>query len=230
MERFSQLCGYSIRMTSVSSGIFDYDVALSYAGEDRAYVEQVAAQLRQRDVRIFYDEYAAAQLWGNDLYVLLDEVYRKRARFTVIFVSRYYASKPWTQHERQSAQARALTNIGPYLLPVRLDDSELPGLRPTVGYIDARNTSVERLVWLIEQKLAATPGMATSQPLLLRSPRTAEQKRELLRNAPTLGNICSMRVCSGKDAKPSNGNGGIMNSAMPVALDSTLRTEQSSRS
>lgn len=140
----------------------DYDVALSYAGQDRAYVEQIAARLRQQGIRVFYDEYAAAELWGNDLYVLLDEVYRKRARFTVVFVSRYYASKPWTRHERQSAQARALTDLGPYLLPVRLDDSELPGLRPTVGYIDARNTSVEQLVWLIEQKLSAAPGMATT--------------------------------------------------------------------
>ncbi len=171
-------------MTSAPTEVFDYDVALSFAGEDRAYVQQIAEQLHQRDIRIFYDEYAAAQLWGTDLYVLLDEVYRKRARFAVVFVSRYYASKPWTRHERQSAQARALTEIGPYLLPVRLDDSELPGLRPTVGYIDARNTSVERLVWLIEQKLAAVPGMTTSRPPLLRSPRTVEQKRELLAQRP----------------------------------------------
>lgn len=184
MARHSRLCGYSTRMTAAPSEMFDYDVALSYAGEDRAFVEQIAALLQQRDIRIFYDEYAAAELWGNDLYVLLDEVYRKRARFTVMFVSRYYASKPWTQHERQSAQARALTDVGPYLLPVRLDDSELPGLRPTVGYIDARNTSVERLVWLIEQKLSAAPGVATSQPPVLRSPRTLEQKRELLAQRP----------------------------------------------
>jgi hypothetical protein len=171
-------------MTSVPDEMFDYDVALSYAREDRVYVGQVAAQLQQRDIRIFYDEYAAAQLWGNDLYVLLDEVYRKRARFTVIFVSRYYANKPWTQHERQSAQARALTEVGPYLLPVRLDDSELPGLRPTVASIDARNTSIERLAWLIEQKVTTTPGIASSRPPLLRSPRTPEQMRELLAQRP----------------------------------------------
>jgi TIR domain len=184
MAQVSERCGYGIRMTSVPSERFDYDVALSYAREDRAYVEQIAARLRQQDIRIFYDEYAAAELWGDDLYVLLDEVYRKRARFTVVFISRYYASKPWTQHERQSAQARALTNVGPYILPVRLDDSELPGLRPTVAYIDARNTSVERLVGLIEQKLSTAPGIATSQQPLLRSPRTVEQKRELLAQRP----------------------------------------------
>jgi hypothetical protein len=171
-------------MMSGAGETFDYDVALSYAGEDRAYVAQIAAQLRKQGIRVFYDEYAAAELWGNDLYVLLDEVYRKRARFTVVFVSRYYASKPWTRHERQSVQARALADIGPYLLPVRLDDSELPGLRPTVGYIDARNTSADRLVQLIEQKLSAAPGIATSLQPLLRSPRTAEQKRELLAQRP----------------------------------------------
>jgi hypothetical protein len=175
---------YGIQMIPVSSEIFDYDVALSFAGEDRAYVQQVVAQLQLRGIRIFYDEFAAAQLWGNDLYVLLDEVYRKRARFAVVFVSRHYVSKPWTQHERQSAQARALTNVGPYLLPVRLDDSELPGLRPTVGYVDARDTSVERLVWLIEQKLSDAPGVASSQQPVLRSPRTPEQKRELLAQRP----------------------------------------------
>ncbi len=179
-----QGCGYGIWMTPHRDQVFDYDVALSYAGEDRAYVEQIAMRLRELGVRLFYDEYAAAELWGNDLYSLLDDVYRKRARFAVMFVSCHYASKPWTQHERQSAQARALANVGPYLLPVRLDDSELPGLRPTVGYIDARTTSVDKLVQLVQQKLSAAPGMTSTRPPLLRSPRTVEQKRELLAQRP----------------------------------------------
>ncbi len=164
--------------------MFDYDVALSFAGEDRAYVGPIANSLRELGIRLFYDEYAAAEMWGSDLYVLFDNVYRKRARFTVVFVSRHYASKPWTQHERQSAQARALTEVGPYLLPVRLDDSELPGLRPTVGYIDARTTSANELIQLIQQKLSVTPGMTVSEPPLLRSPRTADQTRELLAQRP----------------------------------------------
>jgi hypothetical protein len=92
-------------VTATDDPVFDYDVALSFAGEDRTYVGDIAARLRELGVRIFYDEYAAAEMWGNDLYGLLDNVYRKRTRFTVMFVSRHYASKPWTQHERQSAQA-----------------------------------------------------------------------------------------------------------------------------
>jgi hypothetical protein len=169
---------------SHSAQVFDYDVALSYAGEDRVYVQQIAALLQQRDVRVFYDEYAAAELWGSDLYTLIDDVYRRRARFAIAFVSRHYASKPWTRHERQSAQARALTEVGPYFLPVRLDDSELPGLRPTVHYVDARRTSIEQLVSMIQQKLSSVPGVATKELPLLRVPRTLDQQRELLAQRP----------------------------------------------
>lgn len=171
-------------MTTVRIETFDFDVALSYASEDRVYVQQVVGLLQQHGTRVFYDECAQAELWGNDLCVLLDEVYRKRARFAVVFVSRHYASKPWTHYERASVQARALAEVGPYLLPVQLDDSELPGLRPTIGYVDARRTSVERLVWLIEQKLLTAPGKTTPEPPVLRSPRTIEEQRELLALRP----------------------------------------------
>jgi hypothetical protein len=99
----------------------EFDVALSYTGEDRGYVAAVADGLREAGVRVFYDEFQVADLWGADLYGYLDDVYRKRARFTIVFVSENYTAKAWTSHERQSAQARAMSEVGPYLLPVRLD-------------------------------------------------------------------------------------------------------------
>lgn len=65
----------------------EYEVALSFAGEDRRYVAQVARYLRRRGVRVFYDDYEKVTLWGKDLYVHLDEVYRKRSRYCVIFLA-----------------------------------------------------------------------------------------------------------------------------------------------
>lgn len=171
-------------VTAPTTPTFDYDVALSYAGEDHAYVDQVAALLRDHGVKLFYADYATAELWGSDLYTLLDEVYRKRARFTVAFISRHYVAKPWTQHERRSAQARSLGETRPYLLPVRFDDSELPGLPPTVHYLDAHSFTPAQLVTLIEQKLSQTPGITTPDRRPLRMPRTPEQQRELLAQRP----------------------------------------------
>ena len=173
-----------VRSLSVPTPSYDFDVALSYAGEDRSYVEQVATLLRERGVQIFYDQYIESELWGDDLYVVLDEVYRRRARFTISFISFHYVSKPWTRHERRSAQARALTEDQPCFLPVRLDDSELPGLPPTIGYVDARRTTVERLVEMIEDKVRNAPGVTSLPVPLLRVPRTPEQQRELLARRP----------------------------------------------
>ncbi len=59
---------------------YDYDVALSFAGEDRNFVEQVAQILHQLDLRVFYDRYEEANLWGKDLYVHLDQVYRTKSK------------------------------------------------------------------------------------------------------------------------------------------------------
>jgi TIR domain len=115
-----------------------YDAALSFAGEDRDFVKEVAEELKRRGIRIFIDEDNAATMWGEDLYTFLDNVYRRQSRFVIIFVSKHYVAKPWTNHERQSAQAKALLEKGAYILPVRLDDSELPGLRPTISYLNGR--------------------------------------------------------------------------------------------
>jgi hypothetical protein len=163
---------------------YDFDVALSYSGEDRSYVNEVANLLRKKGVSVFYDEFFTAELWGQDLYVYLDTVYRERSRFTVVFISRSYVSKPWPSHERQSAQARALNELGPYLLPVRLDNSILPGLRPTVSYIDASRVTPEQLASLVIDKLADVPGKAVPARLIYGVPRTAGEQRELLSKRP----------------------------------------------
>ncbi|MHB1630880.1 MAG: hypothetical protein ACYCQL_01500 [Acidithiobacillus sp.] len=47
-----------------------YHIALSFAGEDD-YVEEVATYLKATGVKVFYDKFEAADLWGKDLYALL---------------------------------------------------------------------------------------------------------------------------------------------------------------
>lgn len=166
-----------------SNGDWEFDIALSFASEDRAYVQSVAAILRERSVRVFYDEFFTVELWGADLYTVLAEVYRRRSRFTAVFVSHHYIAKPWTRHERQSAQARALISDAPYLLPIRLDNSELAGLRPTVGYITAPSNPAE-LADLICQKLGNAEQAGLPAPRVMRVPRTVDETRELLGRRP----------------------------------------------
>jgi hypothetical protein len=133
----------------------DYDVALSFAGEDRAIVRQVYEALAAASIKTFYDEEedVKAELWGKNLYDYLSDLYRKRAKYCIIFISRDYACKVWPNHERQAAQARALLENREYVLPLRLDDTEIPGLLPTIAYLDLRRETVATVVKCVKRKL-----------------------------------------------------------------------------
>ena len=131
-----------------------YQVALSYASEDRTYVRAVAGFLEDNQITFFYDEFEEARLWGKDLYEYFDAIFRKASRYCVMFISEHYARKVWPTHERRSAFARALQEKDEeYVLPVRFDDTKIPGLSPTVGYIDLRKKTAEELGKLILKKL-----------------------------------------------------------------------------
>ncbi len=131
-----------------------YHVALSFAGEDRKYVERVATHLKTKGVDVFYDKFEEAELWGRDLYTHLSDVYQKLASYTVIFVSEAYGKKLWSNHERKSAQARALEENKEYILPAFFDESvEVPGLLRTTAHISLLNRTPEQFADVIVQKL-----------------------------------------------------------------------------
>ena len=132
---------------------YDYDVALSFAGDDRHVAEKLASILRQDGVRVFYDLYEQAQLWGKDLYQHLTSVYRDKAKYCIVFVSRPYAEKLWPRHELRQAQARAFRESKEYLLLLRLDDTELPGVSSTIGYVDLRQHDIASVHQLVLKKL-----------------------------------------------------------------------------
>lgn len=125
---------------------FEYDVAISYAGEDRQVVRPYADQLVENKVRIFFADFEQVDLWGADLYETFDAIYRLKARYCVLFLSQHYANKVWTNHERRAAQARAVQENREYILPVRLDETEIPGLSPTIGYLEWNKVGLAGLV------------------------------------------------------------------------------------
>ena len=113
-----------------------YDVAISFAGEQRTEARAIANCITNAGLNVFFDEYEDATLWGMDLYEHLSDVYQNQARYCIILVSKAYADKVWTNHERRNAQARALREKQSYILPVRFDNTDLPGLAPTIAYLN----------------------------------------------------------------------------------------------
>lgn len=130
-----------------------YDVALSFAGEERPYVDELAERLRAEDVNVFYDLFEEAALWGRDLTEAFDDVFLHGARFVVMFLSKSYAAKIWPTYERRAAVEGAMTHNETAILPIRFDDTDIPGIRNTVAYVDARERTPEQIVRLILQRL-----------------------------------------------------------------------------
>ena len=137
----------------MNNSIYKYDVALSFAGEDRSFAEQVAAILKESKIKVFYDKYEEVNLWGKDLYSHLSNIYQNEAKYCIMFISKFYAEKLWTNHERRSAQARAFIEKQEYILPIRLDNTPIEGILPTIGHIDGTKKTPSEIANLIINKL-----------------------------------------------------------------------------
>ena len=132
-----------------------WDVALSFASAQRDYVEQVAAVLRVRGLRCFYDADEQIELWGKYLAEELPAIYGEQAAAVVVFVSSEYAARDWTRLERRASLNRAVRERREYVLPARFDDTALPGLLSDMVAVDLRSRAPQQLAEMIIDKLAA---------------------------------------------------------------------------
>jgi hypothetical protein len=132
---------------------FEFDVALSFAGAQRGYVESVAGLLEGKGLEVFYDRFRQSQLWGKNLVEYFQEVYYSKSKFCIMFISDDYLRKMWPVHERRSATARDLEQFGEYILPVIFQDANVPGLDKYKGYLDARKLGPEDIARAFMEKL-----------------------------------------------------------------------------
>lgn len=125
---------------------------------------ELARRIQNAGYSVFYDEFE--ELWGEDLSAKLHEIYGKQSRFYIIFVSQHYLKKPWTNMERKAVLARAMQQDTTYLLPILLDDSELPGLAGVTAYKDLRQKSMDEIFESLKRILGPPP--ITEQQLVSR--------------------------------------------------------------
>ena len=128
-----------------------YDVAISFAGEQRGYVEEVATLLGESGATVFYDRFV--DLWGKDLTIELAKVFESSARYILVFVSEEYVEKAWPNLERQHALAGRIARQDDSVLPARFDPIELPGLPSSVGYIEIGDRRPQEIARLVLDKL-----------------------------------------------------------------------------
>lgn len=134
---------------------YEYDVCLSFASEQVSYVEQVYQNLCALSISTFFDRDSDidAELWGSNLLEVFDKIYKTISQYCVMFISKEYAEKAWTKFERRSALERAFQKDEVYILPVRFDNTELPGIHNATKYVNAQEKNPKELAFLIAKKL-----------------------------------------------------------------------------
>jgi tetratricopeptide (TPR) repeat protein len=132
---------------------FKYDIALSFAGENREVVEQIAKKLAENNIQVFYDEFEKTKLWGKRLSTHFKKTYAENTCFVLVFVSKEYSLKDWTNFEFSIARGEAKVRGTEFILPVRLDNTPLFGLPDDMAYLDFNTEGVEGIVSAVVDKL-----------------------------------------------------------------------------
>lgn len=134
-----------------------YDVALSFAEEKRDIVDLVAQLLKAKGIKVFYDNDSRSASWGRDLKEYLDKVYRLHSRFCLVFVSKEYEWKKWTEFEKERARARSFFQEKAYVLPYLLDDSLYTEQYKDVGCLTHKTHDAYELAEAVKERLDRQP-------------------------------------------------------------------------
>lgn len=136
---------------------YEYDVCISFAGEQRDLAESIANKLKNEFyLRVFYDDFEKLKLWGRDLFNHLYEVYSRKSQYCIVLFSKDYLAKNWTAHELRAAQSRILKERAPYVLPVLTEPNVKPPIEfENVAYMTLDSDDLEPLCVEVNERIWA---------------------------------------------------------------------------
>ncbi len=118
---------------------YKYDVAISFAEEDRNAALALALALELQGIKnVYYYPLYYEATWGADLEQKLTKIYSTDAKYAVVFASARYFQKTFCHIEMEAIQKRAQSNKDlVYMLPVIVEPSvvEVTSNYFSVGYV-----------------------------------------------------------------------------------------------
>lgn len=136
-----------------------FDVAFSFPGEVRGYVESIAAELEKAigPNSYFYDNNYKGQLARPSLDILLQDIYRNRSRLIVVFLCEKYQEKEWCGIEFRAIREIIKEREHERVMFVKMDEGKVEGVFSTDGYIDGRTHSPTEIAEYIRERVSLLP-------------------------------------------------------------------------
>jgi hypothetical protein len=129
-----------------------YDVVISYAGEDRERAVALVGALQQQNIHVFYDQQAIDRLAGESLPEKLRDIYENQGRYCILLLSEHYKQKLWTMQELKAAADR-LARTPAYLIPILLDESQVPKELSNIAYLQWKTHDADKITDVLLKKL-----------------------------------------------------------------------------
>lgn len=144
---------------NIRSHEYDYDVAVSFAGEDRPDVVELVRRIEDRGLLVFCDFDQQAQLWGRDLRKVLAEVYANKAKYMLVCLSPAYPEKDWPTFELEVGRDAASKRTEEYLLPLMMtpETPHLVGLSGDVAHLSLVDLGPDRVAEVLADKINSPP-------------------------------------------------------------------------
>ncbi|MBI5557691.1 MAG: TIR domain-containing protein [Deltaproteobacteria bacterium] len=140
-ERALSIFRQSLRAVATLRSDLKPRVFLSHSHSDKELVREVADRLRADNIEVWIDE---AQLKVGDSLIQTIEHGLDLSDFIVFFISNKSLNSQWSRKELSVALTRQLSGEGgAVLLPILLEDVELPPLLRSVAYLDLRDRNIE---------------------------------------------------------------------------------------
>jgi hypothetical protein len=136
---------------------FDWDFAISFAGENRDLAKSIADLLGLLDCTVFYDQHYEANYLGEAWSTQFRAIFGRDSRYVVCLLDKYHAEKIWPTFERECFKPRVADGA---VLPIYLDDTNFVGIPDDIIGInfkdkDHNNMDIvtDDIVYRLEAKL-----------------------------------------------------------------------------
>ncbi len=136
---------------------FDWDFAISFAGENRELARTIADLLEILDCTVFYDQYYEANYLGTAWSQQFKEIFGTKSRYVVCLLDTHHAEKIWPTFERDCFKPRVADGA---VIPVYLDDTPFVGIPEDIVGIDFKDKDpadndliTDQIAYKLEEKL-----------------------------------------------------------------------------
>jgi len=108
-----------------NNGQHTFDIAISFAGENREVAEEIAYTLRLLDYEVFYDRLYEDNYLGSSWGKEFERIFTSDSKYVICLLDVNHKNKIWPTFERECFSEKVQSNE---VIPIFLDDTKFVGI------------------------------------------------------------------------------------------------------